>query len=127
MHRRAPRRCLSVVVPCFNEAGTVGALVDRVGESPWTAEIVVVDDGSTDGSGKVLADLLDVAHPRLRVITHERNRGKGAALRSAFAVVIWRLRRSSRTPTWSTTQPSTRCCWNRWNGASQTSCSVRGS
>jgi glycosyltransferase involved in cell wall biosynthesis len=83
----APRRCLSVVVPCFNEAGTVGALIDRVGDSPWTAEIVVVDDGSTDGSGKVLADLLDVAHPRLRVITHERNRGKGAALRSAFAVV----------------------------------------
>jgi glycosyltransferase involved in cell wall biosynthesis len=83
----APRRCLSVVVPCFNEAGTVGALIDRVGDSPWTAEIVVVDDGSTDGSGKVLADLLDVDHPRLRVITHERNRGKGAALRSAFAVV----------------------------------------
>jgi glycosyltransferase involved in cell wall biosynthesis len=82
-----PRRCLSVVVPCFNEAGTVGALVERVSESPWTAEIVVVDDGSTDGSGKVLADLLDLDQPRLRVITHARNRGKGAALRSAFAVV----------------------------------------
>ena len=84
----APRRCLAVAVPCFNEADTVAALVERVLAAPWTAEIVVVDDGSTDGTDKVLADLVtEVDDPRLTVVTHERNRGKGAALRSAFAVV----------------------------------------
>jgi glycosyltransferase involved in cell wall biosynthesis len=79
-----PRPCLSVVVPCFNEAGTVAALVDRVLASPWTYEVVVVDDGSTDGTAKVLGDVDD---PRVTVVTHQRNRGKGAALRSAFAAV----------------------------------------
>jgi glycosyltransferase involved in cell wall biosynthesis len=79
-----PRRCLSVAVPCFNEAGTVAALVDRVLESPWVTEIVVVDDGSTDGTAKVLADIDD---PRVTVMTHAVNRGKGAALRTAFANV----------------------------------------
>ena len=83
-HPVTPRRCLSVAVPCFNEAGTVATLIDRVLESPWVAEIVIVDDGSTDGTAKVLAD---VDHPRVRVITHTVNRGKGAALRTAFATV----------------------------------------
>ena len=83
-----PRPCLSVAVPCFNEADTVATLVERVLASPWTAEIVVVDDGSTDGTAKVLADLVtELGDPRLIMITHERNRGKGAALRSAFAAV----------------------------------------
>jgi glycosyltransferase involved in cell wall biosynthesis len=77
-----PRRCLSVVVPCFNEAGTVAALIDRVLESPWVAEVVVVDDASNDGTGEVLAKLDD---PRLRVLSHQRNSGKGAALRTGFA------------------------------------------
>jgi glycosyltransferase involved in cell wall biosynthesis len=79
-----PRRCLSVAVPCFNEAGTVVAMVDRVLASPWVAEVVVVDDGSTDGTDKALAGIDD---PRVRIITHDVNRGKGAALRTAFAVV----------------------------------------
>ena len=79
-----PRRCLSVAIPCFNEAATVAALVDRVLGSPWVAEVVVVDDGSTDGTAKVLADVDD---PRVRVMTHPVNRGKGAALRTAFANV----------------------------------------
>ena len=76
-------------MPCFDEADTVAALVDRVLASPWTAEVVVVDDGSTDGTAKVLADLVaELDDPiACTVITHERNRGKGAALRSAFAVV----------------------------------------
>jgi glycosyltransferase involved in cell wall biosynthesis len=88
MAELVPRPCLSVAIPCFNEAGTVAAVVERVLASPWAHEIVVVDDGSTDGTAKVLADLVaDLDEPRLRVITHERNRGKGAALRSAFAAV----------------------------------------
>ena len=77
-----PRRCLSVVVPCFNERGTVEEVVARVLASPWVAEVVVVDDASNDGTGEVLAKLED---PRLRVRTHERNAGKGAALRTGFA------------------------------------------
>ena len=77
-----PRRCLSVVVPCFNERETVEEAVARVLASPWVAEALVVDDGSTDGTAEVLAKLED---PRLRLLVHERNAGKGAALRTGFA------------------------------------------
>jgi glycosyltransferase involved in cell wall biosynthesis len=71
-----------VVVPCFNEHATVLTLLKRVAESPWVQEIIVVDDGSTDGTREALAGLDD---PLVRVIRHERNRGKGAALRTGFA------------------------------------------
>jgi len=77
-----PRPCLSVVVPAYNEAATVEALLARVLASPWTAEVIVVDDGSTDGTAGVL-DALD--DERVRVIHHDRNQGKGAALRTGFA------------------------------------------
>lgn len=74
--------CLSVVVPCYNEERTIGTLVDLVLQSPVVAEVIVVDDGSSDGSQGSLATLTD---PRVKVIVHERNQGKGAALRTAFA------------------------------------------
>jgi glycosyltransferase involved in cell wall biosynthesis len=80
MHQ--PRQCLSVVVPCYNEERTVMDLLKRVTESPWVAEVIVVDDGSTDGTRDVLAG---VDHPSVRVVLHERNQGKGAALRTGFA------------------------------------------
>lgn len=76
------RRCLSVVVPCYNEAPTVLTLIDRVLDSPWAAEVIVVDDGSTDDTAARLAEITD---RRVRVISHEVNRGKGAALRTGFA------------------------------------------
>jgi len=76
-----PRPCLSVVVPCFNERATVEALLEEVLDSPWVAEIIVVDDGSTDGTQQILADL---EHERIRVLLHDANRGKGAALRTGF-------------------------------------------
>ena len=75
-----PRPCLSVVIPCFNEAATLARVVEQVLASPCAAEIVVVDDGSTDGTREVLATQL--ADPRVRVLLHDRNRGKGAALRA---------------------------------------------
>jgi glycosyltransferase involved in cell wall biosynthesis len=73
---------LSVVVPVFNERATVREILARVRASPVEKEIVVVDDGSTDGTREVLA--AETA-PDVRVVLHERNRGKGAALRTGFA------------------------------------------
>lgn len=74
--------CLSVVIPCFNEEATVTSLVDLVLSSPVVREVIIVDDGSTDGSRKILADFDD---SRINVIFHEENMGKGAALRTGFA------------------------------------------
>ncbi len=79
---RTARSCLSVVVPCFNEQDTVLILLERVLASPWVHEVIVVDDGSSDDTRHRLAT---VDHPRVRVILHPRNQGKGAALRTGFA------------------------------------------
>lgn len=73
--------CLSVIVPCYNERATIAELLARVLQSPWVNEVVIVDDGSTDGTRDILARLED---GRLRVELHERNSGKGAALRTGF-------------------------------------------
>lgn len=77
-----PRPCLSVVVPCFNEEATVSELLSRVLDSPWVAEVIVVDDGSTDGTRDLLVKVDD---PRVQVHLQPENRGKGAALRVGFA------------------------------------------
>jgi glycosyltransferase involved in cell wall biosynthesis len=78
------QQVLSVVMPCFNERATIEEIAARVLASPFTAELLIVDDGSIDGTAEALAKLDD---PRVRVLTHERNRGKGAALRTGFAAV----------------------------------------
>lgn len=77
----APRPCLSVVVPCYDEAATVAELLERVLDSPWVAEVIVVDDGSTDGTREILAGVTDA---RVSVMLHECNQGKGAALRTGI-------------------------------------------
>ena len=77
-----PRPCLSVVVPCYNEEATIESLLAQVLQSPWVAEVIVVDDGSRDRSREILAGL---DNPRVRVILHDKNQGKGAALRTGFA------------------------------------------
>ena len=75
---------LSVVIPCYNEAKTIRQIVDRVRAAPIPdKQIIVVDDGSNDGTPEVLRR--DIAPLVARVIYHEANRGKGAALRSGFA------------------------------------------
>jgi glycosyltransferase involved in cell wall biosynthesis len=75
---------LTVVIPCFNELGTITEVVRAVKSSPVEAlEIIVVDDCSTDGTREVLRSTIE---PQVdQVIYHPKNCGKGAALRTGFA------------------------------------------
>jgi len=73
---------LSVIIPCYNEAATVETIIDAVRNSPYSPkEIIVVDDCSDDGT---LVLLKRLQHKVDRIIYHEVNRGKGAALRTGF-------------------------------------------
>ncbi len=74
---------LSVVIPVYNERATIETLLKRVHAVGVDKEIIVVDDGSTDGTRELLAGL-QTPNGALRVILQERNRGKGAALRRGF-------------------------------------------
>ncbi len=78
--------CLSVVVPVFNEAATVVQIVRRVLEQRPVQEVVVVDDASSDGTWEALQELKPLA-PRVKLFRHEKNQGKGAALRTGFAQI----------------------------------------
>ncbi len=77
---------LSVIVPVFNERPTVAEVIRRIRtvQLPVAIEVIVVDDGSTDGTDKVLAAVGDST---IRVITHQQNRGKGAAIRTGMEAV----------------------------------------
>ena len=70
------RRALTAL-PVFNEARHVGRVLDEV--TRYGTDVLVVDDGSSDGTGDILAARRDI-----RIATHPRNRGYGAALRTAF-------------------------------------------
>ncbi len=74
-------QCLSVIVPCYNEAATIKELLSQVLESSFVAEVIVVDDGSTDDTVSVA---LSVSDPRIRLLRQPSNMGKGAALRTGF-------------------------------------------
>jgi glycosyltransferase involved in cell wall biosynthesis len=78
------RMKLSVVIPCYNEVDTLESIIDAVRNSSYEPkEIIIVDDGSTDGSREKLKG--PIVEKVDRIILHEKNRGKGAALRSGFA------------------------------------------
>jgi glycosyltransferase involved in cell wall biosynthesis len=76
-----------VVVPCFNESATLKQCIEqllRVADETLSLEVIIVDDHSTDDSRSV-ADDLERCHQEIRVLHHEKNQGKGAALRTGFA------------------------------------------
>ena len=77
-------RCLSVVMPVYNEGRTVSHIVARVLEQPSVFELIIVNDCSSDDTWTVLQGLAK-ADERIRLFQHEVNRGKGAALRTGFA------------------------------------------
>ena len=70
-------------MPCYNEQNTISDCVAAVLESPWVRELVIVDDGSSDGTREILSGYSD---DRVRIILQEKNGGKGSALRTGFAL-----------------------------------------
>jgi len=74
---------LTIVIPVYDEEPTIRAIVDRCLAQPFRMEIIAVDDGSRDRSLDILREM-EKEYPALKVLLHPENRGKGAALRSAF-------------------------------------------
>ena len=75
---------LTVVIPCYNEAPNIEKVVKMVEAVELADEIIIVDDGSTDGSREILQRIEAENHAHLRIIYHTHNQGKGAALVTAF-------------------------------------------
>ena len=75
---------LSVIIPCYNEVGSLHEIIERVKSAePLDKEIIVVDDFSTDGTRELLQSEIEPLVDE--ILYHESNRGKGAALRTGFA------------------------------------------
>jgi len=85
----AHRPTISVVIPVFNEITTIARLLARVEAVPIDKEIVLVDDGSTDGTTEALQGL--AADRGYQVLVHPKNQGKGAALRTGFKAARGRI------------------------------------
>jgi glycosyltransferase involved in cell wall biosynthesis len=73
---------LSIIMPCYNEEETLEEVVDAVSRTPYEHEIILIDDGSTDGTRAILEQLS--SRPRVTVLLQPTNCGKGAALRRGF-------------------------------------------
>ncbi len=77
---------ISVVVPVYNERNTIEELLDRIIKVKINKEIIIVDDGSKDGTLEIIKKYIQ-PFPFIKLIIHENNRGKGAALRTGFTMV----------------------------------------
>ena len=75
---------LSIIIPAYNEVGTISQVLDRVSSVPLSKEVIVVDDWSTDGTRELLRK---ANMPSLKVFYHDRNMGKGAAIRTGLREV----------------------------------------
>jgi glycosyltransferase involved in cell wall biosynthesis len=76
--------CLSVVIPVYNEIHTIHQILERVRGVEINKEIILVDDGSKDGTRDVLKNEIEEKYPDVKVFYHEKNQGKGAAIRSGI-------------------------------------------
>lgn len=77
---------VSVVIPVYNEVETIEEIISRVQTVPLEKEIIIIDDGSTDGTSERLKQI-NHSQDNVKVIYHNQNRGKGAALRTGFGFV----------------------------------------
>jgi len=74
---------VSVIIPCYNEKETIYQILEAVEAVGCATEIVVVEDGSTDGTREMLKEM--APNPLIRIIYHDHNQGKGAAVRTGFS------------------------------------------
>jgi len=74
---------LTVIIPCYNELTTIEPVLDRVESVGLADEIIIVDDGSTDGTRDIL-NRLESERPHIKIVYHSQNKGKGAALVTGF-------------------------------------------
>jgi glycosyltransferase involved in cell wall biosynthesis len=72
---------ITVIIPAYNESGTIAEIIQRVRAVSLADEILVVDDGSTDGTGEILSSMNGGG---LRIVSHDVNQGKGAAIRTGI-------------------------------------------
>ncbi len=75
---------ISIIIPVYNEAATIKEIVSRVQQTDLDKEIIIVDDHSTDATSEYLKEI-NACYENVQVLSHDRNRGKGAALRTGFA------------------------------------------
>jgi glycosyltransferase involved in cell wall biosynthesis len=80
-----PVQVLSVVIPVYNEKETIRRIIEKVLKLDFVKEVLVVDDGSTDGTAEILKEA--AFDGRVKLFFHDRNRGKGAALRTGFGKI----------------------------------------
>lgn len=85
-HQTAHRRCLSVVMPVYNEQSTISDIIEKVLAQECVAELIVVDDASTDST--IAALRFWESDSRVKTVRHTSNRGKGAAVRTGFKHVL---------------------------------------
>lgn len=75
---------LSIIIPVYNEINTLPQVIDRVLDQPFDLEIIIVDDCSTDGTRSYLEN---ISKPKIKIIFHDENQGKGGAIRTAQSAV----------------------------------------